>query len=413
MTTQSPFGQFDPPQPMTPRQYATIAAVSFFIAVGLLIFYVSAVPYLVANGADNKFFYVLLVPLGGAAGAFCFGAMRSYATFKGANSSGNLELGGAVVVMVLTVIGGFWLVPDATTFSILCRLNGVHGKLSGGSIRLKVSSTTLTGTFNSVGEAVIGDIPRKFRNEKAVPIFDVGGYQLADPKLQIDLSKSAVDIDVIQQGDPEADRRWLNDQLELMRSALSQSKHDDAKLRADMIIQRYPNNIPALNCIGSVQFYKGQFAAAVKTFTELCKLEPSDSLIRRNLADALHENGEYRLAADELLRLQDGGERNKYRLARAYFYAGEIDKAEKYLEGVSDSYADGQKSILAAALLASSTKGKTQESAVRIKSLMEKGITQDPGYWKNVFEGRPADPHIRYTKEVDALKQYYTPSNGG
>ena len=74
----------------------------------------------------NGLYFIILIPLGLAAAAFLFGAMRSHATYSGKSPYGTLELSGPVVVLALVVLGGM-MANRAETFALTVRVHGPGG----------------------------------------------------------------------------------------------------------------------------------------------------------------------------------------------------------------------------------------------------------------------------------------------
>lgn len=86
--------------------YAALAGIGLVASVALLLYLARNATMLLAGGTMNRVYYLVLIIAGLASAAFLFGAMQSYAEFKGAVWSGNLTLGGPVVVAALVVVGG-------------------------------------------------------------------------------------------------------------------------------------------------------------------------------------------------------------------------------------------------------------------------------------------------------------------
>ena len=82
---------------------------------------------LTAWGLTGNFYYLILLLLGLTAAAFLFGAMRSYARYRGRQLGGALELGGPVVGCAFVVIGGLALVKNPTTFPLTVYVHGEGG----------------------------------------------------------------------------------------------------------------------------------------------------------------------------------------------------------------------------------------------------------------------------------------------
>lgn len=171
--------------PLSPLAYAIISLVAFIIGIGLLLLFIFKADYLTAQGIDEKVFYVLLLPLGLSAAAFLFGAMRSYARYKGKVFSGVLELGGPVVLFILVAAGGFTLVPDTGPFNfriILCDSSGKTVLKGPGEIKITLGNDIRMDKIDENGSVDFRSIPAIFKN-KEVPIEIIApGWQFTNGK---------------------------------------------------------------------------------------------------------------------------------------------------------------------------------------------------------------------------------------
>ena len=155
---------------VSPWAYALMTLVGLLIATGLLFLFIFKGNELVALGFSEKVFYVLLIPLGLASGAFLFGAMRSRAVYKGKILSGALELGGPAVLSVLAVIGGFLLVPNTSPFDLTVYVHGSGGKYdlvlkNEGKVMIDLGDDRRVEGINEKGKAHFPEIPVKFWNQ--------------------------------------------------------------------------------------------------------------------------------------------------------------------------------------------------------------------------------------------------------
>jgi hypothetical protein len=184
-------------QPLSPLAYAIISLVAFVIGIGLLLFFVYKADDLVAQGIDEKVFYVLLLPLGLSAAAFLFGAMRSYARYMGKVFSGMLELGGPVVLFIMVAAGGFVLVPDTDPFDFTIILRDSNRKTvlkDQGKIIITFGNRIEEGEIDKNGSVYFKGIPAKFRN-KEVPIeIDASGWQFANDRTTCKLKNNNATI---------------------------------------------------------------------------------------------------------------------------------------------------------------------------------------------------------------------------
>jgi hypothetical protein len=174
-----------------PMRYVWISAAGLVFTVALLALYIWKAKDLIQQGIDKQVFYILLIPLGLSACALLFGAMGSYASYKGEALSGTLKLSGPAVGVALIVIGGFWLVPSTDTFNMTVRPLGPNGeKISKGLITLALGQDNRTVPLAPNGEANFKEIPQRFLNQEVSVYTEIEGYRLADSQLQVTLTHS-------------------------------------------------------------------------------------------------------------------------------------------------------------------------------------------------------------------------------
>lgn len=151
----------------------TLVAAALFIAFADRISFIPPVAY-----------YILLIPLGAAAAAFLFGAMRSYAKYSGKVVYGTLELGGPVVIFALVVLGGYYISSAENTFDLTVRVHGPTGPaevIRQGSVTADFDGNRLTEDIGSDGQARFLQIQSRYRSEPITILPDVSGFRAADP----------------------------------------------------------------------------------------------------------------------------------------------------------------------------------------------------------------------------------------
>lgn len=181
--------------------YAILSLGSFLLFLLLLTLLLWNAERLVALGLTGNLYYLVLVPLGLSAAAFLFGALRSYATYRGKQFGGVLELGGPVVLFLLVVILGFWLPKPASNFPLTVYVHGPAGPqdllLRGnGYIMLDIGGERKKRAIGNDGEVVFSEIPASFRGQEVPLALDADGYELVDPHQRVHLTKSSVYVEV-------------------------------------------------------------------------------------------------------------------------------------------------------------------------------------------------------------------------
>lgn len=131
----------------------------------------------------NFAYYILLIPLGAAAAAFLFGAMRSFAHYSGKVVYGTLELGGPVVVFALVVLGGYFFAGSETTFDLTVRVHGPEGPaqvITEGTVLADFGENRRTEAIGSNGQATFFEVPVEYRSTPIQVIPHVDGYRAAE-----------------------------------------------------------------------------------------------------------------------------------------------------------------------------------------------------------------------------------------
>jgi len=149
-------------QPMKPATYAWLAGGGLLVSIGLLLFLVFQADVIVASGLDHRVFYVLLVPLGLAAGAFAYGAMASTGGFSGNVGPGEVKLTGPAVFAGLVVVGGFFLVPEGGVVTLVVRVlaDGASG-VPAAEVVLDAGQARSTASTDAGGQVVFAGLGRE------------------------------------------------------------------------------------------------------------------------------------------------------------------------------------------------------------------------------------------------------------
>ena len=185
-------------QPRSHFFYALLSLGAFICTVGLIAFYVY-------KGNDpnisSNLFYVLSVCLGCSAGAFLFGAMRSYAVFKGKVLGGLLEIGGPVVAAAMVVVGGFYLEPGSTSFDVTVYVHGSDGMTdrilkNQGKVTMHLGKQPRSEPIRENGDAHFDGIPSEFFGQEIPVMLDVEGFEVSDPNKKLILTQESVYLEV-------------------------------------------------------------------------------------------------------------------------------------------------------------------------------------------------------------------------
>lgn len=124
------------------------------------------------------FTYSCYLPLGLAAAAFLFGAMRAYASYTGKVLSGRLEIIGPAVVFFLVIILGFVLIPATRAFDFTLFLQDAEGKTvlkNQGMVRIIFDNNAVTNRVDENGTVNFKGIHPKFMNQEVPVELEAGG----------------------------------------------------------------------------------------------------------------------------------------------------------------------------------------------------------------------------------------------
>ena len=166
--------------------YAVLALGGFICALMLVVLLLWKKDVLIQLGLVGRFFYLILLPLGLSCAAFLFGALRSFAIYKGKHVGGALELGGPIVGFGLVVVGGFGLPPPELSFTATVY---VHDEISRGEIPLRsvgivtidIGGERKEAEIGAKGEAVFLQIPPAYLGESVNIGVQRVPYEIAPP----------------------------------------------------------------------------------------------------------------------------------------------------------------------------------------------------------------------------------------
>ncbi len=170
-------------QTLSPMRYAWISLAAFVPGLILLSVFVNKAA---DPNVSHRVFYVLLIPAGLCTAAFLFGAMRSYAVYSGKVLNGMLEIGGPAVIAILTVIGGFLLVPDTKPFDMTVFVHGSKGQQDAvirnkGMVTMDLDGNRRSESIGEKGQAYFSGIPAGFINQEVLISVEAEGFETAKP----------------------------------------------------------------------------------------------------------------------------------------------------------------------------------------------------------------------------------------
>jgi hypothetical protein len=166
-------------EPLSPwnkiAPFALIALVLFGFVLLLVVLMVWQGDRFIALGFTDRFYYILLVPVGLAAALILFGVLESYARYSGHKLGGVLKLGGPIVGFGLVVILGCELVPNVATFPLTVYVYGPGGRQdivlsNSGEAFMDLGPERRHVAIGDQGQAYFPAIPADFRSQE-VPIW--------------------------------------------------------------------------------------------------------------------------------------------------------------------------------------------------------------------------------------------------
>ncbi len=182
------------------KPYAWLSLCAFVGSVLLIVLLISQAGVLVQFGLVGSFYFLALVPLGLCVGAFLFGAMRSFARYKGKQFGGWLELGGPVVGFMLVIMLGFSLSgPAPPPFDLTVFVHGPDGAFDlplrhSGEVTLRVKSLVRHERIGDDGRATFASLPAEIRSQKALVGVEADGFETVSPAGLSPIREGTIDV---------------------------------------------------------------------------------------------------------------------------------------------------------------------------------------------------------------------------
>jgi tetratricopeptide (TPR) repeat protein len=183
-------------------------------------------------------------------------------------------------------------------------------------------------------------------------------------------------------------------------------RYSAAQQQAQKLLACRKDDPGALNVLGAVDFYTGDYSKAEQYFRRAIKGAPSNSSMHMNFADTLVELGRYEAALDEYRRLDDGSVRILYKLARTYLLSANYAEARHLLAQIPTDYGEeakpGKARILEAAALsalAGRAGGPAKDGLLAAaKQSFNEGVAKDRTWWIEVLADDKQNRYEPFTK---------------
>jgi len=176
--------------------------VSFLVGLGLVSLLLWNAERLAALGLTGKFYYLVLLPLALSASLVLFNVQRSYASYRGNQLGGVLELSGPAVVFLVVLVLGFYLTkPPSSNFPLTVYVHGggdPHDLIlrGDGSVILDLGGNRRRAPIGKDGDVFFTEIPASFMGQEVSVGLDSDGYELVDPKQKIRLNGGSIYVQV-------------------------------------------------------------------------------------------------------------------------------------------------------------------------------------------------------------------------
>ena len=183
-----------------------------------------------------------------------------------------------------------------------------------------------------------------------------------------------------------------------------------ARWRAQDLLVCVGEDWDALNALGAVEYYTGNFGLAEQFFRRAVKADPEQRGLKLNLADTLVELQRFDAALTEYRILDDGTPSLTYRIGRTMLLASRFAEARRILSSIASDFGEeakpGKARILEAAALVGLSRGdaasREQHLSLARHAFME-GFNLDRAWWTSVLETRRYNRYEPFAKVIAIL----------
>jgi hypothetical protein len=156
--------------------FAIVSLVGFVSGAGLLFLLLKSR----ATPLEPSLYYLVLIPFALSTAAFLFGALSSYAFYKGKVLNGTIRLGGPIVGFALVMIGGFVL-PPRHDFDITVFVRGKEAKdlvlQRIGRVYLQLGADLRHEEIDDKGQVTFKNISSEFHNKSVLVWVEAADYE--------------------------------------------------------------------------------------------------------------------------------------------------------------------------------------------------------------------------------------------
>ncbi len=166
---------------------ALISFVGFLCFLAFVVLWIANAEKLALLGLTDPIYFIVLVLVGLVAAGFLFGSLVSYAAYEGKVLNGTLRLSGPIVVVALTVVGGYVFRPKPSTFPLTVYVHGEHGPQdlvlrNSGRVMLQLGPDARSEQIGEKGQAYFPAVPATFRGQEVPAWVESESYESIDPR---------------------------------------------------------------------------------------------------------------------------------------------------------------------------------------------------------------------------------------
>ena len=184
-----------------------------------------------------------------------------------------------------------------------------------------------------------------------------------------------------------------------------------ARWRAQELLECIREDPDALNALGAIEFYTGNYSLAEQYFRRAMKADPSQRGLRLNLADALVELSRFDAALSEYRDLDDGTPALSYRIGRTLLLASRFAEARRTLASIASEFGEEAKPGKARILESAAIVGMARENATSGEQLLGdarriflEGYNLDRTWWNGVLTTKRYNRYEPFAKVVAILE---------
>lgn len=184
-----------------------------------------------------------------------------------------------------------------------------------------------------------------------------------------------------------------------------------ARWRAQDLLECVREDWDALNALGAIEFYTGNYPLAEQYFRRAINSSPNQKFLKLNLADTLVEMGRFDAALSEFGILNDGTPGITYRIGRTQLLASRFAEARRTLASVASDFGEeakqGKARILEAAALVGMARdnlGARDQLIADARRTFLEGFRLDPVWWRSVLTTNRFNRYEPFAKVISIFE---------